>query len=337
MKVLINGKEYLADGTLTLEEVTVVPTPVPVPPPTPTPTPVPVPEPTPVPTGNLLFRDPFDYTVDRNTPGAASIFMSRGWSGAKTQQDTTRHPNGYLYTVNAIPGHESLPMPSGSKALCLEALPATLGNQTDFYLEYAKGLPGNVWIQFWYFINHTGTQLSAMDIQKLIYACNGDYPCHDYRWMLTLSTNSDEPFLNSTDGSMGDAYLNLQANPTYSGDTVTATNPGEVGHEWQMGHTNLDERIRPNRWQRITLHMDTSTNNGVWEAWIKPQGGTEVKVANWISGQSGFQWNIPVPGGHAGFRLPTTVGRASGAGADQWAYMQDFCIATTRDALSNKE
>jgi hypothetical protein len=94
-----------------------------------------------------------------------------------------------------------------------------------------------------------------------------------------------------------------------------------------MGQTDLSERIRPNRWQEVTLHMDTSTNNGTYEAWIN---GT--KVAEFISGQNGFQWNIPNPAGHVHFRMPTTVGSTNG-GPDNWMYIQDFRVADSEAGL----
>ena len=298
---------YRHDYIISVEEDGIVPTPVPIPTPTPT---------------NQVFRDTFDYVVDRNVAGAEAIFQAHGWVGCKTQQDTTRHPNGYIYTVDAIPNQT----PITGRALCLEALPTTLGGQTDFYLE-GGALPANVWFRFNLFINHVPGQESIMDEQKFIYACNGDYPCHDYRWMLSLATNSADPLWQTVDGSQGDCFLNLSANPTYSADTVTNAASTNVGYEWRMGQNNLTERVRPNRWQEITLHIDTSTNNGIYEAWIN-----DVKVAEYISGQNGFQWNIPAPSGHAHFRMPTTVGRTSG-GPDNWMYLQNFRIAESKGSL----
>ena len=294
---------YRHDYLVSVEEDGIIPTPDPIP--TPVPTPV-----------GVLFSDQFGYVVDRNTAGAEAVFMSHGWVGCKTQQDTTRHPNGYIYTVDAIPGQA----PITGRALCLEALPATLGGQTDFYLEGGP-LPANVWFKFKMFINHVPGQESIMEEQKFIYACNGDYPCHDYRWMMTLSTNSRDPYWNTIDGSQGDCFLNLEANPTYSADTVINSSTTNPENEWKMGQNNLAERIRPNRWNEVVVHLDTSTNNGSYEAWING-----VKVAEYISGQNGFQWNIPAPAGHAHFRMPTTVGRTSG-GYDNWIYIQDFIIS----------
>lgn len=292
------------------------------------------PEPAPPPSADLIFSDDFNYVVERDVAGAAAIFQSHGWAGAKTVQDGFSGARGYVYTVDSIPGAGS--MPAGTRALCMEALPATLGGQTDFYLEYGgetpefeNAIPANVWLKFWLYINHVPGQLSQMDENKFIYACSAGYPCHDYRWMLSLSTNSADPMWNVVDGSQGDCYLNLSANPTYSDDTVTNTNTTNPGYEWRMGQNNITERIRPNRWQEITIHLDTSTNNGIYEAWIHPLGGTKVKVAEYISGVNGFQWTIPVPSGHRIFRMPTTVGRANGSGYDQWVYMQNLRIATT--------
>lgn len=295
--------------------------------------PAPAPDPVPATTPTYLFQDTFDYAVDRNTPGASAIFVQHGWGGAKTYQDGETGGRGYVYTVNSIPGYTG-PEPEGG-TLCLEALPATLGGQTDFYIQYGNGedaafenaLPSDVWFTFWIFINHDPSQPSQMEENKFIYACNTAFPCHDYRWMLSLSTNSADPHWNVVDGSQGDCFLNLSANPTYSQDTVVnpaSTNPG---YEWRMGQTNVTERIRPNRWQEVSIHLDTSTNQGVYEAWIQPLGGEKVKVAEYISEQNGFSWNIQAPGGHRTFRMPTTVGRASGVGFDQWLYLKNFRIS----------
>lgn len=303
-------------------------------PPEPTPEPIPDPAPAPQP-GNFLFQDTFDYVVDRNTAGAEAIFRQHGWNGAKTQQDTTRSPRGYIYTVDAVPGYTG-PLPARGRALCLEALPATLNGQTDFYLEYGDGenaafdnfIPSNVWFKFWLYVNHTAEQPSAMTFEKFLYACNGAYPCHLYNWMFSLETLSADPHWVDIDGSRGDCHISLSApyNPVSPVTNPASTNPG---YEWRMGQSNLAERVRPNRWQEITLHMDTSGPLGIWEAWIQPLGGEKIKVADFVSGQNGFEWRVEHPGlGHRTFRMPTTVGSTSG-GPDNWMYIQDFRVSPT--------
>ena len=299
------------------------------------PVPVPTPDPVPTPPPTLIFQDDFNYVVEKTVPGAEAIFRQHGWNGAKTQQDTDRHPNGYIYTVDAIPGYAGT-FPAGPRALCLEALPTTLGGQTDFYLEFGDGenpvfdnaLPANVWIKFWLYVAHTTEQPSAITFEKFLYACNGAYPCHLYNWMVSLETLSADPHWVDVDGSQGDCHITLSA-PYAEPSPVTnpaSTNPG---YEWRMGQDDLSERIRPNRWQEVTLHMDTSGPLGIWEAWIQPMGGAKVKIASFVSGQNGFEWRVEHPGlGHRTFRMPTTVGSTSG-GPDNWMYMQNLRIASS--------
>jgi hypothetical protein len=326
--------------------------------PTPTPTPTPVPAPAPAPNppatvpnpADLVFFDNFEYAVDRQDTNAGALFLQHGlWSGYKTEQSNSG-ANGFLYTATSIPGYSgAFPGGASSRVLVMEALPSSQGFQTDFYLQYGNGenaaydnaIPGNVWFQFWVYVNHYGSQLSYFDAGKFIYACNAAYPCHTHKWMMTLSGRSAEPFWQDlgtpTDGS---AFMSNIANTIYPvNDPVsTITNTAaDTGNEWKLGQTNTAEHFTANRWTLVKIHLDTSTQAGRYEAWMRPMGGSWTKTAEWISGVTpGFTWTINAShvGGHRVFRMPTTIGSASGSlSYDAWIYMDDFAMARSEAGL----
>ena len=69
---------------------------------------------------------------------------------------------------------------------------------------------------------------------------------------------------------------------------------------------------------------------------MRPLGGAWTKVAEWIDGVTpGFTWTIGAAhiGGRRAFRMPTTMGRASGVGYPSWYYLDDFAMARSEAAL----
>lgn len=294
---------------------------------------------------DLIFLDNFEYAVDRDNPQATQIFLQKGgWHGVKTIHNRER-ANGYLYTTTHIPGYRgAFPGGNSSRVLAMEALPQSRGFQTDFYLEYGDGenpafantIPGNVWFQFWIYVNHSGNQRSQFEARnKLIYACNTAYPCHSHKWMLGFGTNSSQPHQRSLGiPSDGDAFLTNGINSEVASIRNTRLPPGE---EWKLGQTNTAERITANRWTLVKIHLDTSTQSGRYEAWMRPLGGAWTKIAEWIDGVTpGFTWKINAAnvGGHRVFRMPSTIGRASGSSNyDAWIYMDDFAIAASEAGL----
>jgi hypothetical protein len=105
----------------------------------------------------------------------------------------------------------------------------------------------------------------------------------------------------------------------------------EECNRFKLGQTDISEYIQPNRWTLVKLHFDTSTTSGAYEAWIKPQGGEWIKVAEWIDGVTpDFSWTIPaeIVGGHNVLRIPTTVDTY-----DSWLYLDDFVIAASESDL----
>ena len=294
---------------------------------------------------DLIFLDNFEYTVAREDPDSTKIFLQKGrWHGAKTIH-TRERANGYLYTTTKVPGYSgAFPGRNSSRVLVMEALPRSRGFQTDFYLEYGDAenaayndaVPGNVWFQFWIYVNHSGNQRSQFDLRnKLIYACNTAYPCHSHKWMLGFGTNSSQPHQRSLGiPSNGDAYLNNGINSEVATIRNTRLPSGE---EWKLGQTNTSERITANRWTLVKIHFDTSTESGQYEVWMRPLGGSWTKTAEWIDGVTpGFTWKINAAnvGGHRAFRMPSTIGRANGSlNYDAWIYMDDFAIAVSEAGL----
>ena len=121
------------------------------------------------------------------------------------------------------------------------------------------------------------------------------------------------------------AYAEIKKGPSYN--------------RWKMGQTSLDEQIVANRWTLVKLHFDTSKTSARWEAWLRPMGGKQVKVAEWIDGVTpDFSWKMPADkvGGHKVFRMPTTNGgwgERAKDNMDSWRYMDDFAMAGSEDAL----
>ncbi len=300
--------------------------------------------------GELVFFDDFEYAVGREEATAPALFTAHGWNGAKTEQAGQEGANGWLYTTTTFPGHTGeFPGISSSRVLAIEARPGTEGAQTDFYLEYGDGenpaydnaVPGNVWFQFWIYINYAGDQLSQISSvrNKFIYPCNGSYNCHTGKWLFGIGNASFEPYWTSLGEPSSDGgFLTNTAQGVDEGIcTVTYDSATEYINRMKFGHTDTSEHMAANRWTLVKLHVDTSTTSGRYEAWMRPAQGAWVKVAEWIDGVTpGFAWTInPAQvGGHRVFRMPSTWGQASASvWYDAWMYMDDFAMATSEAAL----
>ena len=297
---------------------------------------------------DLLLFDRFEYVVNRDDANAETLFRQYGlWTGAKTEQTGATGANGYLYTTTNIPGYDN-PFPGdvSRRVLAMEARPGTDGFQTDFYLEYGDGensaydnrIPGNVWFQFWIYINYYGDQLSLVDARnKFIYPCNGSYPCQTGKWLMSLVDNSYEPDWVSLGSPSSVGGFLMNAANTFAG-IAEVTNTGAVTYDdrYKLGHSNTSERVAINRWTLVKIHIDTSTASARYEAWIRPLGGDWIKTAEWIDGVTpGFTWTVAAAhvGGHRTFRMPSTMGRASGSGYDSWYYLDDFAMARSEAGL----
>jgi hypothetical protein len=293
---------------------------------------------------DLVFFDDFEYVVGRDDTNAATIFQQQGrWSWAKTEQSPHSNvTNGYLYTVNQIPGYSgAFPGGSSSRALAIEARPASLGFQTDFYLQFGDGadanaVPGDVWFQFWVYINNYGSQRSLLNRRnKLLYPCKSSYPCNQLTWMIQQGGDSLLPHRQSLgDPSSNGSFIQNWLNASLA--TITAS-PAQSWEAFQLGHTSTAEYMAANRWTLVKIHIDTSTQSGRYETWMRPQGGNWTKVAEWIDGVTpGFTWRINpgAVGGHRFLRMPTTIpGGATDPVYDSWVYMDDFAIARSEAGL----
>ncbi len=305
------------------------------------PTPAPEPAPTPVPSSDLILFDGFEYVVGRDDPNASQIFMQNGWDGCKTLQSGEPGARGYLYTVDQIPGYVGEFPGGGSRVLAIEALPRSLGFQTDFYLQYGVGadpaydnaIPANVWFQFWLYINHYGTQLSGINEGKLLYSCAGTYPCQQTKWLMILDHESKPPNYTSLPADQG-AFL-WDDSSALAGNPIVY--PGHEDERWKFGPQDVATHIGMNQWVQVKLHFDTTGPDGVYEQWLRPMYGQWVKTAEYIGGVSppGFVWKC-VPGGNRVFRMPTTIGMNTNDPSlnhDLWMYMDNFAMARTEAAL----
>lgn len=304
----------------------------------------------------LLAYDDFEYGVDRNTPGASEAFAAKGpWHGAKTYQDGRAGARGYVYTTETMPGHV-VPFPgrNSKRVLCMEALPASLKGQTDFYLQYGSSsgplgrVPPNVWFQFWIYINRSDKQLSGILGGKFIYPSrDGVYPATNrrsgrgncYHWLFTLGNWSSEPF--DVQGTDGQAFFsNRPPNADFIAASEYPTNKDKLGPN--LGRKE-DFILQPNRWYLVKVHIDTSGRSplvpkgqGVYEVWMRGKDQPWRKIAEWLGGKTpNFTWPLlpQADEGNKTFRMPTTVGGVTSRWADYWIYVDDFAMATAEDDL----
>lgn len=294
---------------------------------------------------SILFFDDFDYVVGREDPNAASIFTTQsGWYAVRTQQ--SNGGGGYFHTTTAIPGYTgTFPGASSNRVLAMEMLPATTGGQTDAYLQYGSAVgstetvPGDVWFQFWMYVNNFGDQQSRFtNRNKFIYPCGSFYPCNTNKWVIQIGPNSENPysvqlpreniFFYQRSNMIGDPNYSLAPYPERIGPQVTST------------------YMAPNRWTLVKLHYDTShptdgagnAGPNKFEMWLKPVGQDWVKVTEWISGVTpNFTWHLTQAeaGGHRVFRMPTTFPGNGNATTmyNSWMYMDDFAMATSEADL----
>lgn len=289
----------------------------------------------------IVFMDRFEYAVGRSDSNAAQLFVQNGWSHAKTQQSSSG--NGYLYTVTSIPGFSgTFPGTDSSRVLAIEAKPATLQGQTDFYLQFGSDapetIPGNVWFQFWVYPQDYGTQRSLRGTRnKFLYMTNDTYPSHSHKWMIEEKCSTGAPTYDQPNGCpSAQPWLTLRQTDGVS--TISYTGPGSDDPDYrgdELGMQNTAQTLVPNRWTLVKMHFDTSTTAGLWQVWLKPQGGSWTQVANWRHGVGGLVWTIPAGsvGGHRALRMPTTVGGTDSQWYDTWVYMDDFVMATSEADL----
>ena len=294
--------------------------------------------------GNPVFFDDFGYVVNKTDSADTkrARFQAAGWAGVKDEQTQPGRAFGYLSTTTTIPGYSGrIPGRSG-RALRMEGLPTTMGdfssepfrNQTDFYLVYGNSagpqtnVPGNVWFQFWVYINDYGSERSHWSSRnKLIYpsddgTARGDGTENAYMLHIRPSNQAGvvQPY-----GPNASAVTHIE------GSSIVSNAPEGVG---RLGHNRTTSGHQtPNGWYLHKVHFDHSQVNGVYEHWIRPMGGEWRKTSEWISGVTpGFTWitHAHERPGHNLFKLGTTWGTANfddRTDYDAWLYLADFAIA----------
>ncbi len=291
--------------------------------------------------------DGFEYPVSTSDLDAVDRFkVLGGWSHAKTHQSSSG-AHGYLYTVDSIPGYSGpFPGRESSRVLAIAALPATLGGQTDFYLQLGNGssaayddtIPGDVWIQFWIYPQNYGSEASVYaNRNKFFYVCNSDFPCHSHLWMIgnnpgTYLADNMQPLGSPT--NQGYFWSLSQA----GGMSQIVNTTGDPYTQGTIGPQDASDFVVPNRWTLVKMHFNTTRTSGnSWEVWMRPYGGEWRKVSEWIGGRTpGFTWDIPAEhvGGHRVLRMPTTVGGFDGRSSyNYWQYMDDFVISGSEAGL----
>jgi hypothetical protein len=174
---------------------------------------------------------------------------------------------------------------------------------------------------------------------KWIYpSVDGNYPTHP-GWLLVLGT-SKQVVLEDREKAFYAEVPSSDLLVCLISENGAEIKKAEPWDHWKLGQTSLDEHIVANRWTFVRLHMDTSTTSGRFEVWLRPLGGKEVKVVEWIDGVTpDFSWKIPAEklGGYRVFRIPTTMGsfgERAHESDDCWIYLDDFAMARSEDALS---
>lgn len=310
------------------------------------------------PVSGTVFVDNFEYAVSRDVAGAMEIFQSHGWNAVKTHQDnTTRHANGYIYTVDNIPGFSgNFPGRSSNRVLAIEARPFTLQGQTDFYLQFGAGagpigqIPANHWYQFWIYSQQYGEQQSKITHGKILYPNRANsYPAttsnNGYVYLSTLEKNQDEGGCIA-DRSFGcdSGILSTNWNNQFGG-----INSGVRNQESVFGQNlSSESAVIPNQWTLVKIHVDISGTDpraapgqAVYEQWIRRQGSSQwIKTTEWIGGaQINGATVAMTPAFNDGLRtvrIPTTTGATTSAAGDwfdYWLYLDDFTIAGSEAAL----
>lgn len=298
--------------------------------------------------GNPIFFDDFGYVVNKldSAETKQRLFQAAGWGGIKDEQTRPGGASGYLSTVTTIPGYTGR-MPGGSgRVLRMEGLPTSMGNvssqpyrnQTDFYLWYGNAagpqtnVPGNVWFQFWVFINDYGNEQSHWAPRnKLIYpsddgTASGDGTENAY--LISVRPSSQA----GTYQSYGpDAYVVNKIEEGNGGQVVSNAPEGETYVGANLASSNGYHP--PGRWELVKIHVDHASVNGTYEVWKRPMNGSWIKTTEWIGGRTpGFTWvtQPALRAGHNMFKIPTTWGTAKQddpTNFDAWMYIADFAMA----------
>lgn len=274
-----------------------------------------------------IFRDDFEYEVDRSANNAEVTFRAHGWSDVKANNSYYQRGAGFIFT--------QFDSTLGSRVLVMESRPSMAKvppgfgyAQTDYYLKYGKGegalasIPSCVWIQFWTYATPE-SRFSRRD--KTIYPCRGPYPCGrgQLGWLFMWGSSGFE----SAPAPPGGRFLALEGERAdFRGDLEYPTKARKL-------FQNVEKiPLLAGRWYQVRLHLDVSGEQGIYEAWIREKEKPWRKVAEWIGGVTkNFLWPIPVEerAGFSVLAMPTTV---NGPG-DSITYLDDFVLSAAQKDL----
>lgn len=305
--------------------------------------------------GSPLFFDDFNYTVAYNASQATKsgqFNSARGYSGFKDNV-VSAGALGYLYTASSIPGSgAAIPGASGR----ILAAPAIAGaGQSDFYLNIAPGgegvgtLPPDMWIQWWVYINNSGSTGATGNAESTTFAYRSKwmYPqqspstatAGEYGWLFVPGADGFES-VRETSGNTDSLDPGLPASyPTTEAflalDTETAVNVNVVEYPTNARklyqNRNNTVKLTVGQWFLVKQRICVAPGQGQWHAWIRPYGGSFTKVAEWIGGVTpGFTWpcgSQEFTTGYYRMKMPSTEY------LNNYKYFADFAIATSEANL----
>jgi len=291
----------------------------------------------------ITIEDDFEYTANAGASVCTDILASSDWDVCDQTTIAGAADGCGLSTVTSIPGYTGS-MPSGTRALRLHA--RALSAQTSCHLQYGTEvsptgtIPADAWYQFAIYINYDSGSGETSDLTtrawKMLYPCNGSYPCTTDYWLVQMGAFNYNPTNEDPNGtpSPGHAYLILRDNTEGTIDWDGAA-PGD---ENKLGQTSYCDHVEPNTWKIVKFHINTdSTTASSAEAWMADMGGSFCKVMDWRGGTtvsgSAFTWTVPTARGHRSLAWPTTHPSNNTFGQETWVYYDDFTIATSESDL----
>lgn len=303
--------------------------------------------------GDPLFIDDFNYVVNPTDLHATkeAIIDSEGWDHLKDETGGGNGARGNFSTTTSIPGYSgTMPGLSGTGRVARWAfLPTAAQNQTDCYL--TKGvpgtigqysvIPGNFWFQCWLYINQFGTEQSHFAARnKFLYPSDDGTATGaggDTQWIMNFRPSNQNGVVQTYASGAANVVMHVDA-VAGGGDSICISNAPEGAT--RLGDNLVNFPMLPNTWYLLKLHIDTSTDIGRYEKWLRQKGTmTFTKTAEWISGTTpGFTWfpHTALRTGQNMMKWWTTFGDASGTETtdyQSWIYAADFCYSDSEADL----
>lgn len=307
----------------------------------------------------VLLFDNFEQNISKTGTGADAFKKANGgqWDDVKAI-NTTAYGSGcaYIYTVSSIPGFTgTFPGRNSSRVAVYENLPYTNdcyvgewsgcpGNrwlQTDAFLFYGQDttgyIPANTWIQFWVYLNSSGSQVSQFRTGKFLYTC-GDYGAGScdtghMDWMGVFSNeNSYAPDCALDVGTYSSFYYAIDTQYIASGG-AQYTSEGCGGTTDTLGYNQSvsSPKFSTNAWYLVKMNYNmTNASAPVFRMWVRKRNESSWTLyAEWIGGTtSGLTWTAKYTSGMKWLKLFDTVNCY-----DSWVYFDDFVIAEAESDL----